>query len=101
MISNDLSHWNVMIFKKTLLSLRIGFHQFNYDDLYVLIGPDLYRLHIDIYHEQPSINFSYLGCLIMSLTTKLKQFNFDYQGIGISIDDIKTAHTLFRNIPIN
>ena len=78
--------------------MRIGFRQLNYDDLCVLIGPDLYRLHIDIDHEQPSINFAYLGSLIMSLTTKLKQFNFDYQGIGISINDIRTAHTLFRNI---
>jgi hypothetical protein len=98
MICDDSSQWNLTIFKKTLLSLRIGFYQLNYDDLQALIGSDLYRLHIDIYHEQPSINFTYLGTLIMSLTTVLKQFNFDYQGKGLSVDEIKTAHTLFQNI---
>ncbi len=97
MISHDLSNWNLTIFKKTLVSLRIGFHQLNYDDLYVLIGPDLNRLHIEIF-EQTSIDFARLGSLIVSLTTKLKQFNCDYRGTGICIHAIKAAHTLFQNI---
>ncbi len=98
MISDDLSNWNLSIFRKTLLSLRIGFRQLNYDDLCVLIGSQLHRLYIDIYSEQPSINFNYLGTLLMSLTIKLKQFNCDYRGLGISLDEIKHTHRLFRNI---
>ena len=98
MISDDLSNWNLTIFRKTLLSLRIGFYQLNYDDICVLISPYLRRLHLDIYHEQPPINFVCLGTLIMSLTKNLKQFNCDYRGIEISIDGIRTAHRLFQNI---
>jgi hypothetical protein len=100
MISDDLSNWNLTLFQKTLLSLRIGFHQLNYDDLSVLIGSNLHRLYIDIYHQQPSINFNYLGNLFMSLTPKIKQFNCDYQGIQICLDEIKRAHRLFRNIQL-
>ena len=100
MISNDLSTWNLTIFEKTLLSLRIGFYQLNYDDLSVLIGSDLQRLHIEILHEQTSIDFSRLGYLLVSLTTKLKQFNCDYRAMEISIDAIKTTHTLFQNIQL-
>jgi hypothetical protein len=98
MISDDLSNWNLRIFKKTLSSLRIGFYQLNYDDLSVLIGSNLHRLYIDIYHEQPSINFTYLGTLIISLTSKLKQFDCEYRGIDVSLDDIQHSHRLFRNI---
>jgi len=98
MIPDDLSIWNLIIFKKTLVSLRIGFCQLNYDDLYVLIGSNLRRLHIDIYHEQPKINFTCLGNLIMSLTKTLKQFNFDSRKIEMSIDEIRRSHRLFRNI---
>ncbi|CAF2546407.1 unnamed protein product [Rotaria sp. Silwood2] len=98
MIFNDSSNWNMEIFKKTLLSLRIGFNQLNYDDLCVLIAPHLYRLHIEMYHEELSLNFAHLGTLIVSLTTRLKQFNCDYRGMEIPIDEIKAAHTLFRNI---
>jgi hypothetical protein len=100
MISDDLSIWNLIIFKKTLVSLRIGFCQLNYDDLCVLIGSNLCRLHIDIYHEQPTINFTYLGNLIMSLTKTLKQFNFDSRKIEMSLDEIKCSHRLFRNIEL-
>lgn len=100
MISHDLSNWNLQIFQKTLLSLRIGFDQFNYEDLSALIGSNLYRLYIDIYHEQSFINFTYLGNLIMSLTSKIKQFNCDYRGEQISLNDIKNAHRLFRNIQL-
>ncbi|CAF0896930.1 unnamed protein product [Rotaria sp. Silwood1] len=98
MISNDSSNWNLEIFQNTLLSLRIGFDELNYDDLRILITPHLHRLHIEIYHEVAYINFSYLGTLIMSLTTKLKQFNCDYRASEISMNEIKTSHTLFRNI---
>ncbi|CAF3739509.1 unnamed protein product [Adineta steineri] len=98
MIANDLSNWNLSIFDKTLASLRIGFHYINYDDLYVLIGPCLHRLYLEIYHEQSSINFARLGALLTSLTTKLKQFNCDYRGANICIAEIKSAHSLFQNI---
>jgi hypothetical protein len=100
MISNDLSDWNLRIFKKTLRSLRIGFHRLNFNDLHALIGSNLSRLYIDIYDEQSPINYTYLGTLLISLTKNLKQFNCDYRGIEISLDQIKSSHRLFQNIQL-
>jgi hypothetical protein len=100
MISDDVSNWNLSIFSKTLRSLRIGFHRLNYDDLCALISSYLRRLYIDIYDEQSSINYTYLGTLLISLTTNLKQFNCDYRGIEIPLNQIKCAHRLFQNIQL-
>ncbi|CAF1604955.1 unnamed protein product [Adineta ricciae] len=100
MIANDLSDWNTMIFEKTLTSLRIGFHQLNYDDIRVLIGPLLRRLHIEVFCEQPSINFSLLGAVIMSRGKELEQFCCDYRGRNIPVDSIKTAHRMFQSIQV-
>ena len=100
MIANDLSDWNTMIFEKTLSSLRIGFHQLNYDDIRVLIGPLLRRLHIEVFREQPSINFSLLATVIMSRGKQLEQFFCDYRGRNIPVDSIKTAHRMFQSIQV-
>ncbi|UJR10724.1 hypothetical protein I4U23_014914 [Adineta vaga] len=98
MIPNDSSMWNTNIFEKTLLSLRIGFYQLNYDDLCVLIGPFLHQLHLEILCEQASIDFTLLGTVIMTFTKELRQFCCDYRGMNIPLDSIRTAHTMFQNI---
>jgi hypothetical protein len=100
MIDNDLSNWNTRIFDKTLRSLRIGFHRLNIDDLHPLIGSNLRRLYIDIYDEHSPINFTYLGTLLTSLTRNFKQFNCEYRGIEMPLDQIKSSHRLFENIQL-
>ena len=98
MISEDSSNWNLSILSKTLRSVRIGFHRVNYDDLCALISSDLSRLYLDIYDERSSINYRYLGTLLSFLTRNCKQFNCDYRGVEIPLDEIRHAHQFFHNI---
>ena len=98
MMAEDSSNWSFSIFDRTLRSLRIGFHRLDYDDLCALISPNLCRLYIDVYDRQSRINYAYLGTILRLLTRNFKQFNCDYRGTKIPLEEIKQTHHLFENI---
>mgnify|MGYP006892784687 FL=1 len=98
LIANDSSNWNRNLFEINLQTLRIGFSQFHFDDLEILIGNELTRLHIDFNDEQSTMNFRLLGNLLTLFAPNLRRFYCDYRGQQISLENIRYEHNLFRNI---
>ncbi|CAF0957474.1 unnamed protein product [Rotaria sordida] len=100
MLSDDHSNWITPINIKNLVSLRIGFSRLIYDDISYLIGPKLHRLYLDIYNKSISIDFANLAAFLISIPQKLKQFNCDYPGSSVNINEIRVIHPLFRNMEV-
>lgn len=99
MSSDDTSAWDRAIFRKRLLSLRIGFHRLMLDDLTMLLGPQLRRLHVEVLSEQGrSICFAYLAMAITTGATHLQHFTYDYRGMPLPIESIRASHWLFESV---
>ncbi|UJR35084.1 hypothetical protein I4U23_027859 [Adineta vaga] len=94
----DDSTWKLPLNVNHLISLRIRFPILNYNDLSALLGSNLRYLYLDISSIDDPIDFVHIGSLIESNSSKLKQFNCDYQGNDLNMEEIRIAHTIFKNI---
>jgi hypothetical protein len=97
-LSNDDSSWKVPLHVKKLVSLRMGFRRLLYEDLPVFLRAPLQRFYIEVYNVDNPIDFVHLGCLFVSKSLKLKQFNLDYQGTTPNLQDIRTSHPFFKDV---